>query len=584
MNPSTPTRPLARRPRTLAAFCAVACLGLLAGPAIQSAHAGDEPHVAPALFSLSQAQPQPNPVSSAGDDGDFIVPFASRRHRHGDPNDRVNVGSDTDLPADEHAHSVVSVFGSASSEGEATGDVVSILGNTRVTGTGSHDAVAVLGNTYVDTRIDGDAVAVLGNVELGPHADIAGDVTAVGGKVQRDPGAVVHGEVQAVGVAAPFAGIAAMHGLKAWAGHALLLMRPLGLGPGLGWAWVVALAFLALYVCLALLAPAGVNQCERTLRQRPGGSVLTAVLTVLATPVAVLVLLISVVGIAAIPVLLLALLCASLFGKAVVLAWLGRRCLRGERAGVAGHPALAVLIGGLIVLALYLVPVLGLVLYKVLGLLGLGTVIYTLILAAQARHSSARGPLTGAPPPGPPGTPPTGTPPPAGAEPTGAFATPGAGAAFGAAASAATGAAGATANPAPGTTGTLAATLPRAGFWMRIAALLIDAILIGIVVHELPHSHNLELLALAIYGAVMWKLRGATIGGIIFDLQVVRLDGREVDWTTAIVRALGCFLSLMIVGLGFIWIAFDDEKQAWHDKFAGTVVVRRLARAPAPIS
>ena len=39
-------------------------------------------------------------------------------------------------------------------------------------------------------------------------------------------------------------------------------------------------------------------------------------------------------------------------------------------------------------------------------------------------------------------------------------------------------------------------------------------------------------------------------------------------------RALGCFLSLAVVGLGFIWIAFDGAHQAWHDKIAGTVVVR----------
>jgi uncharacterized RDD family membrane protein YckC len=31
---------------------------------------------------------------------------------------------------------------------------------------------------------------------------------------------------------------------------------------------------------------------------------------------------------------------------------------------------------------------------------------------------------------------------------------------------------------------------------------------------------------------------------------------------------------LAVAGLGFIWIVFDDAKQAWHDKIAGTVVVR----------
>jgi uncharacterized RDD family membrane protein YckC len=81
-------------------------------------------------------------------------------------------------------------------------------------------------------------------------------------------------------------------------------------------------------------------------------------------------------------------------------------------------------------------------------------------------------------------------------------------------------------------------------------------------------------LVLATYGAIMWKLRGSTVGGIVCDLRVVRVDGRPLEWETAIVRALGCFLSLVVCGLGFIWIAFDQNQQAWHDKIAGTVVVR----------
>jgi uncharacterized RDD family membrane protein YckC len=82
------------------------------------------------------------------------------------------------------------------------------------------------------------------------------------------------------------------------------------------------------------------------------------------------------------------------------------------------------------------------------------------------------------------------------------------------------------------------------------------------------------LLILAAYGAVMWQLRGTTVGGSICHLKVVRLDDRPLDWTCAIVRALSCFLSLIVVGLGFLWVAFDDEKQSWHDKIAGTVVVQ----------
>ena len=126
----------------------------------------------------------------------------------------------------------------------------------------------------------------------------------------------------------------------------------------------------------------------------------------------------------------------------------------------------------------------------------------------------------------------------------------------------------------------MTAALPRAGFMRRMAALLLDALLIGFLMGVLHRSSHLELLVLAAYGAIMWKLRGSTVGGIVLDLQVVRLDGREIDWPTAIVRALGCFLSLAVAGLGFFWIAFDEEKQAWHDKIAGTVVVRVVKGAP----
>jgi len=118
------------------------------------------------------------------------------------------------------------------------------------------------------------------------------------------------------------------------------------------------------------------------------------------------------------------------------------------------------------------------------------------------------------------------------------------------------------------------ASLPRAGFGIRMGALLLDIVLVGIVLHQIHESTLLELIVLATYGAVMWKLKGSTIGGIICGLQVVRLDGRPIDWPTAIVRALSCFLSLAVVGLGFLWIAIDSERQSWHDKIAGTAVVR----------
>lgn len=107
-----------------------------------------------------------------------------------------------------------------------------------------------------------------------------------------------------------------------------------------------------------------------------------------------------------------------------------------------------------------------------------------------------------------------------------------------------------------------------------MGALLIDIVLISVIVGVLDLSGDAWLVALAGYGALMWKIRGTTIGGLVCGLKVVRRDGAELNWDTAIVRALGCFLSMLVAGLGFLWIVFDEDRQAWHDKIAGTLVVR----------
>jgi uncharacterized RDD family membrane protein YckC len=123
-----------------------------------------------------------------------------------------------------------------------------------------------------------------------------------------------------------------------------------------------------------------------------------------------------------------------------------------------------------------------------------------------------------------------------------------------------------------------AATLPRAGFWIRIAAVLLDVVLFGICFGMLGHMLRLIgggfPLWFAAYNVIMWGAKGTTIGGIICGLKIVRLDDRPVDWGVAVVRALAAFLSLAVAGLGFIWVAFDNEKQSWHDKIVGTTIVQ----------
>ena len=121
--------------------------------------------------------------------------------------------------------------------------------------------------------------------------------------------------------------------------------------------------------------------------------------------------------------------------------------------------------------------------------------------------------------------------------------------------------------------------LKRAGFWERMGAGFLDIILVSILGHFVGGPPFSFLVALA-YFAGMWTWKGTTVGGIVLNLKVVRHDGRPVDFAVSLVRALGAAFSLVVLFLGFLWIAFDREKQGWHDKIAGTVVVRQSRATP----
>jgi len=500
--------------------------------------------------------------ADAGDDADKdeADDASGSHHTHS-----VSIGHDSKLAAGQKADAVVSVFGSSTSDGEVANAVVSIMGNTRVTGPVGNSAVAVLGNVYVDSHVKGEVIGVMGDVELGPHAIVDGGIHVVGGTLKRDPAAIVRGDVDNVVLFGPGG---QLEWLGNWVQHCLVYGRPLALSPGLGWAWGIALGFLALYLLIALLFPKGIEQCVRTMEEQPGRSVLASILTVICKPIVFVILIATVIGIALVPFLAMGLFLAGLFGKAVALAWLGRRFLAIGGEGAHRPPVLAVLIGGVVALALYVVPVLGFVAYKGLDILGLGIVVYTLIRGSRRDAGTPAGNAgAGA----------------AAAAASAPFAatgesTPGAAAAAAAEPAPGGAAAGAAPAAAPKPAAPLAdASMERAGFWIRMGGLMLDIILVAVATEFLPfsndHSHTF-LLLLAIYGAVMWKLKGTTVGGAVCNLRVVRLDGRAIDWPTATARALGCFLSMAIAGLGFIWVVFDPERQSWHDKIAGTVVVR----------
>ncbi len=66
---------------------------------------------------------------------------------------------------------------------------------------------------------------------------------------------------------------------------------------------------------------------------------------------------------------------------------------------------------------------------------------------------------------------------------------------------------------------------------------------------------------------------GQTPGKMIFGLRVVQSTGEEMTPGIGFLRWAGYFVSAIFY-LGFFWIAVDPKKQGWHDKIAGTLVIR----------
>jgi uncharacterized RDD family membrane protein YckC len=119
---------------------------------------------------------------------------------------------------------------------------------------------------------------------------------------------------------------------------------------------------------------------------------------------------------------------------------------------------------------------------------------------------------------------------------------------------------------------------PRALFRDRLAAFIVDVFTVFVVAVVLDGLGFVDDEAffplLLIYFIVFWSLKQTTLGGIVCQLRLVRTDGTPLTFADALVRALSGIVSLLVLAIGALWILRDPERQAWHDKIAGTYVVK----------
>ncbi len=145
-------------------------------------------------------------------------------------------------------------------------------------------------------------------------------------------------------------------------------------------------------------------------------------------------------------------------------------------------------------------------------------------------------------------------------------------------------------------------TALKGGFFLRLLAYVIDCALLYIIamlliaggfiflkystiaVNESDMLGTLRLLLAPFmiastlielfYFTYCHAVTGQTIGKWICGLKVVRTSGEPLGFARALLRWAGYFVSRFCLYCGFLWIAFSRDKQGWHDKIAGSYVIR----------
>jgi len=130
--------------------------------------------------------------------------------------------------------------------------------------------------------------------------------------------------------------------------------------------------------------------------------------------------------------------------------------------------------------------------------------------------------------------------------------------------------------------------LRYAGFWIRLLAFVIDWMILGIIGYfvgatqvegnpdfsaKVSYTGWKAIIPIA-YFFLFWVRFSATPGKLICGLRIVESDGRKLSWGKALLRLVSYVPSGVVLLLGFIWVGFDRHKQGWHDKIAGTYVVK----------
>jgi hypothetical protein len=420
----------------------------------------------------------------------------------------------------------------------ADGDVVVIHGHARIDGVVNGDLALIGSDAEISGTINGDMVAVASKTHFKEGAVVNGDFSSVVSAVERDEDVHVNGSR----VNLDFLPAGAALNLGQWLTGTIFLLRPMSPDSFVSWFW--ALLMLGLCLAVGYFFPKPVAETGAILRSRAPASFLCGLAIVPAVAFLCFLLLITIIGSVAIPLVLAAVFVLALVGNAVVFQLIGQRI--APQMSTQKYPTLLwIALGAVVCWIVYCIPVIGFLAGSIVLLAGLGSFSLYLLERSRNRVPVAQLPAANTPvaEPAKPAAPPSRMVPPV----------------------------------------SLVRATPSAPFWPRLGANVIDFVII-IALLSFFHIHRVILPAWVLYRFALYVWRSATIGEMALNLRVQRFDGTSLtgDYGTAMVRALSSLLSLLPLGLGFFWTLFDPARETWHDKITNTQVVSTRPTASPP--
>jgi uncharacterized RDD family membrane protein YckC len=464
----------------------------------------------------------------------------------------VNTHSFTALGDDKN--DLVKLFGGDAivEEGQSLETVVVIGGNAIVKGDVESDIVVIGGDLLLDGSAGGNVVVIGGKATISSSAFVKGDLVMIGAESCLDSKSTVNGNKVII---VPWMS-GSLKKLKEYAVQCLFKGR--FVAPSLPWTMGVLGAVIFLMLILSLIFPAPFIKSVDIVEHRILLTLVTGILIPVAMGPVLIALSVSVIGIPAIPALFMVLQGAMLIGVSALCAHAGKQVIRIFNRSFEISPIIAALIGVVLFSAVMIIPFVGGFLTVVISTSGTGAGVIAIIDIVRTSRGGKQANMSNNMEMEKNSV--------VSVEPVHESVNP----------------------QVLQTQETATIDRVRATFFQRVGAAVIDVILVmmlyGMTLRpffehvSVSFDHHgggpVNMFLLLAYLAIMWNWKQTTVGMIVFRLKIFRTDNSKFTLGVAVIRALGLLLSIVPLGLGFIWIAWDEQKQGWHDKIAGTMVCR----------